>query len=127
LWFKEDKSAPEFINDFNVIYDFRSFAFDMNAESHKYLLNNVNEQDIVITHHLPTKKSISARWLNYNNYGFVHDADQIITENKPKIWIHGHTHDSKDYMYGETRILCNPYGYHKYEQNKDYQSLILEI
>jgi hypothetical protein len=28
----------------------------------------------------------------------------------PALWIHGHTHDSFDYLVGPTRIVCNPKG-----------------
>lgn len=27
------------------------------------------------------------------------------------LWVHGHTHSSFDYMAGETRVVCNPFGY----------------
>jgi len=36
-----------------------------------------------------------------------------------KLWIHGHTHESFDYMVGDTRIVCNPRGYIGYEQCAD--------
>ena len=29
----------------------------------------------------------------------------------PRVWIHGHIHDSRDYTIGETRIVANPRGY----------------
>jgi len=29
------------------------------------------------------------------------------------LWIHGHTHDSFDYVLKGTRVLCNPRGYAK--------------
>jgi hypothetical protein len=28
-----------------------------------------------------------------------------------QLWIHGHTHDSFDYLLNGTRIVCNPRGY----------------
>ncbi len=28
-----------------------------------------------------------------------------------QLWIHGHTHDSFDYLVNGTRIVCNPRGY----------------
>jgi len=27
------------------------------------------------------------------------------------LWIHGHTHDSFDYVVNGTRVVCNPRGY----------------
>jgi hypothetical protein len=34
-----------------------------------------------------------------------------------------------DYMLGNTRVVCNPYGYDKYEQNREFNStgMIIEI
>ena len=36
-----------------------------------------------------------------------------------KLWTHGHTHEDFDYMVGETRIVCNPRGYIRYEERAD--------
>jgi hypothetical protein len=33
-----------------------------------------------------------------------------------KVWTHGHTHETFDYMVGTTRIVCNPRGYDGYEE-----------
>lgn len=30
-----------------------------------------------------------------------------------RLWIHGHTHDSFDYLLNGTRVVCNPRGYVK--------------
>ena len=37
---------------------------------------------------------------------YVHDL-------RPKLWIHGHTHDRCDYVIGDTRVIANPFGYPK--------------
>jgi len=29
----------------------------------------------------------------------------------PRLWVHGHTHTSRDYRVGACRVLCNPRGY----------------
>jgi len=44
---------------------------------------------------------------------FILDRPQI------KVWTHGHTHDTFDYMVGTTRVLCNPRGYALYEDRAD--------
>lgn len=71
--------------------------------------------DLVITHHLPSFKSIdeSFKGTDYEalNPAYASDLEALILAKKPKLWIHGHTHKAKDYMIGETRILCNPRGY----------------
>jgi len=29
----------------------------------------------------------------------------------PVLWVHGHTHSSRDYVVGRCRVVCNPRGY----------------
>ena len=38
-------------------------------------------------------------------------------EHQPRLWIHGHTHESFDYQIGKTRVVCNPRGYASIEEN----------
>ena len=53
---------------------------------------------------------------------FILDHPQI------KLWTHGHTHDTFDYMIGSTRIVCNPRGYINYEGRADeFELLTVEI
>lgn len=47
---------------------------------------------------------------------------------RPLLWVHGHTHDSFDYMIGSTRVLCNPRGYIPEEANKQFDpALIVDL
>ena len=67
---------------------------------------------IVVTHHLPSIRSIAPRFANNAlNPAFASDLDHIIEQFQPELWVHGHTHDACDYQIGRTRILCNPRGY----------------
>jgi Icc-related predicted phosphoesterase len=73
--------------------------------------------DVVVTHHAPSLKSISPGFHgDILNGAFVSDLSEIILEFQPKLWIHGHVHTKFDYRIGETRILCNPYGYEGHER-----------
>ena len=46
------------------------------------------------------------------NASFVSNLDDFIISNKNLILaISGHTHASSDFMLGNTRVVCNPYGY----------------
>jgi len=89
---------------------------------------HLKEGDIVVTHHLPSYKSIDARFKSSNvNSAYASDLDALILEKKPKLWIHGHTHASNDYMLGNTRVISNPRGY-TIDLNPDYNSkLLVEI
>ncbi len=77
------------------------------------------DQDmVVVTHHGPHENSvhISYRYPPGSeraamNAFYVSDLTNVIEEVKPKLWIHGHVHNSFDYKVGETRVLTNPRGY----------------
>jgi hypothetical protein len=45
----------------------------------------------------------------------------VIADARPALWVHGHTHDSLDYRIGDTRIICNPFGYLHHEENPKFQ------
>ena len=56
-WFKKtkvskDPSIQQHLNDFNYIKDCDPIAFEKHEKSKEYLKDNIQEGDIVITHHL---------------------------------------------------------------------------
>jgi predicted phosphodiesterase len=67
---------------------------------------------VVITHHAPSRASIHPRFEGSPvNACFVSDADYLLDGGRAQLWIHGHTHDSFDYVVKGTRVVCNPRGY----------------
>lgn len=71
-------------------------------------------QTVVITHHAPSPKSIHPRFADsLLNACFVSDAERLVDGKRVALWIHGHTHDSFDYVLNGTRVVCNPRGYAK--------------
>lgn len=60
------------------------------------------------------------------NPGFCSYLPELLE--KADVWIHGHVHDSMDYMVGNTRVITNPRGYpifDEYEfryENRAYKS-----
>lgn len=65
---------------------------------------------VVITHHGPHPLSIHPRYAGDPvNAGFVSD----LTELMPGVsaWLHGHVHDSFDYVVEGCRVVANPAGY----------------
>jgi predicted phosphodiesterase len=67
---------------------------------------------VVITHHAPSRKSIHPRFAgSLLNACFVSDAEHLVDGRRTRLWIHGHTHDTFDYMLNGTRVVCNPRGY----------------
>ena len=125
LWFPESQDArqnEDGLNDFRAIRDFKPWVYEEAKRDAEYLVDNVLEGDVVITHHLPTIQSVPERYRgDPMNAFFLHDVEEkVIRRRKPKLWIHGHTHDSCDYVIGETRVVCNPYGYHGRQVNPKF-------
>lgn len=122
LWFGPSKAPKYMLNDFNFIHDFTSWVYEENKKDINFLKSEVQEGDIVVTHHLPAHQSVHPMYaLSPLNPFFVCDVSDLITQNKPSIWIHGHTHTSCDYILDDTRVLCNPFGYLRVEENSRFK------
>lgn len=77
-----------------------------------------NMPTVIITHHAPTSMSLDENYKNdfHMNGGFVSNLSNFILDHEQiKYWIHGHVHNKKDYMVGNTRVVCNPRGYVGYD------------
>lgn len=104
------------LNDFYKIKHDRMkwnrFAYNYGKNSKAWLRNNVREGDIVVTHMLPSEACVEARYRGENtNRFYFNNCEDIIDANKPKLWIHGHSHTSLDMQIYDTRIIRNPCGY----------------
>ena len=98
--------------DFCYIKNADPYIFIQNKKSIHFLKDNIQPDDVVITHMLPSYKSVAPKYTNdRSNCFFVCDMEQTIQIKKPLLWIHGHTHNSFDYKLFDTRIICNPRGY----------------
>lgn len=116
--------------DFEAIENFDTWVYEENGRAVKFLAENVREGDIVVTHHLPSQKSVHEQYRGaLSNCWYVSDVEILIEERKPALWVHGHTHVSLDYQIGPTRVVCNPFGYvSKGEFNHDFdENLIIEV
>ena len=131
LWFPiPDKTArKDWMNDFQQIYDFEPWVYEQHVLTAKYLLNNISRGDVVVTHHGPSLKSIHPRYEGSPiNQFFASDLEWIINSRRPAIWVQGHTHESLDYKIGDTRIVCNPFGYVRESENPNFDpKLIIEV
>lgn len=126
------------LNDFRLIKEGNELftprdSIQLFQESVSWLKNKLISDDqqktVVITHHLPSCTSISERYTNDPlNPCFASNLDYLF--GTPNIWIHGHTHDSFEYVKKHTRVVCNPRGYVQYGQpeNKSFDpELVIEI
>ena len=82
---------------------------------------------VVITHHAPHPGSLHPRFARHPlSPAFVSNLENLL--GPARLWIHGHTHDSFDYVVADTRILCNPRGYDPFELNPDFNpALVVEV
>lgn len=131
LWFPNDVDNflyKQNMADFHYINNFSTSVYDKSQESRDYFNNNISKGDIIITHHLPSYQSVHPKFKNSQlNRFFVYPLDDIILEEKPALWFHGHTHSSLDYQLGETRVVCNPFGYAGHELNPDFvEKLVID-
>jgi predicted phosphodiesterase len=88
-------------------------------------------QTVVITHHAPSAQSIHPRFADSPlNACFVSRAERLMGGRRAQLWVHGHTHDSFDYLVNGTRVVCNPRGYAKNGVNENSRfdaDLIVEV
>lgn len=114
LWFPfpKNKNLDGRINDFKLIRDFSPWVYDEAKKNAEWLRKTVRAGDIVISHHLPSYDSVHRKYTGHIlNEFFVHPVDEIILSTEPAYWIHGHSHETCNYVKGSTRVISNPHGY----------------
>ncbi len=131
LWFpKPDVTArKDWMNDYQQIYDFEPWVYEQHKKSVEYLAKRIKPGDVVVTHHGPSLKSIHPRYEGSPiNQFFASDLDWLIESRKPAFWVQGHTHESLDYKIGDTRVVCNPFGYVRESENPNFNpKLVIEV
>jgi Icc-related predicted phosphoesterase len=132
LWFPHDiegKRIEWTMNDFNLILGLSAQVGELHRRSKEWLWDTLTRDDVLVTHHLPSWKSVHPKYAKSNlNHFFVGDIEALIWRNQPKLVIHGHTHESCDYRIGDTRVICNPYGYQGREVNPNFvERMVVEI
>ena len=82
---------------------------------------------VVVTHHLPSPRSVAPQFMDSPiNCYFLCDVERLMGD-RPKLWVHGHTHSSCDYLVGATRVISNPFGYPR-EVNHEYvEKLVIDV
>lgn len=111
------------MGDFFVIKDRDGQIFtpqkskEIHQEHIKFIEKELQMRDydksIVITHHAPSLKSIHTRYFRDPlNPAFSSDLSSFWEKYKPDLLVHGHCHNSFNYMENEkTQVICNPKGY----------------
>lgn len=79
---------------------------------------------ILVTHHLPHAHSIHRKYHGSSlNPSFASDLSELVRP-PVAVWIHGHTHESCDYIEDGTRVICNPRGYGPFELNAEFDPIL---
>ncbi len=131
--------AQQTMNDFRKIRDeqFRKVRPYQLAARHAHskhflqtqLAQPFDGRTVVVTHHAPSSLSIHERYKqspSHLNACYASHLEMLM--GGVDLWVHGHTHDSFDYMIGQTRVVCNPRGYHPIELNPDFNpALVIEV
>jgi predicted phosphodiesterase len=140
LWFQDlpqrgpNESDPRHgLTDFYAIRGLEPWVYRQNAKTREWLDANVRAGDVVVTHHLPSERSTHPKYRGHPVNRFflgctTLEIDTLIRERGPRLWLHGHTHESMDYLLGETRVVCNPRGYWGHEMNPAFDpGLTIEV
>lgn len=132
LWFPDDPMNNYYrggMADFHHISRLTDWVYDANKAAQRFLHETVLPTDVVVTHHLPTYAAISERFQGSQiNRFFATEMGDFIAVSQPKLWVFGHTHDSKDFTIGDTRLVCNPFGYVGSELNPEFKDqFIVEV
>lgn len=128
------------LNDFRLIKSGdRPFSAEDSVNLHNHSVawltsklkhEKFDGKTVVVTHHLPAANSVVERYKNdLLSACFASDLDGLLGYSK--LWIHGHTHDSIDYIKNRTRVICNPRGYSRFNrdvENSEFDpNLLIEI
>jgi predicted phosphodiesterase len=141
LWTDMNKYDPltlhavrDMMNDFRVIRnDQKGYTALKPADvAHRHrdtldyfrlvLDQNRDRRCVVVGHHGPSFLSVNEKYRNeYIMNGAYHSdlSEFILDRPQIQLWVHGHTHHPFDYQIGETRIVCNPRGYHTDRHSED--------
>jgi Icc-related predicted phosphoesterase len=103
---------------------YKSYSFIKDELSTKF-----DGATIVVTHFLPSLKSVEPRSLEFiTRHAYHSDLERLITATQPNIWVHGHAHCSWDYYIEKTRVICNPRGYPGIQENPNFNpNLTIDI
>lgn len=91
-----------------------------------WLRETEGQKRVVVSHFVPHRNAIHPRWgaSALNGY-FTCDMDRHM--GWEGLWLYGHTHDSGDFMVGDTRCVGNPRGYGDENRHGFEEEKILEI
>lgn len=126
LWYNIP-GPPRDWSDYKNIIDWWMIEKE-SKEDVKFLEENLQSNDIVITHMLPTEEAISSQFIGdpCNKY-FYNNVSYLIKERKPKLWICGHSHQRMIHKIYDTWLIRNPRGYPSENGKIQYTHVIVDL
>lgn len=141
LWTNYDNANPgvmnlgeSLMNDFRYIKNGKTFSklrathiLGSHSKTARYIEENAKkdykEQNLwVITHHLPSFKSVPLHFQEEDNYAenslYASNLENLMNDDIIA-WVHGHSHMQAYYSIGQTKIIANPRGYKNEDTNYD--------
>lgn len=85
---------------------------------------------VIVTHHAPHLNSVPERYAS-DILSTAYASDLTRLMGQAHLWIHGHIHDSVDYVVNGTRVVSNPRGYMlrngAFENARFQQEFLIEV
>lgn len=79
---------------------------------------------VVVTHFAPSLKSADPRYgLTPGTAGFCNALDDLLPQ--ARLWLHGHLHAPSDYTVGGCRVVANPLGYARKNEQAGFKGALL--
>ncbi len=129
-WFSVQR-ARQGMNDFAIIRNNgRLFSPEDSIQLHEtsrdwlaaMLAEPFAGKTVVVTHHAPSPRSVPPRFAtDLLTPAFANNLEDLMSQDRAVLWIHGHTHDVFDYTVYGTRVVCNPRGYVPHELTRDFK------
>lgn len=116
MWTPLHENLDELGGDLTAIPGFSGDAWRAaHARDRVWLEETVIEGDIVVTHHAPAWSGLAGKMqqnpaLMRLSSGYFADMSELIVDRRPELWVHGHTHVTREYAVGGTRVVSNAHG-----------------
>lgn len=136
--FGATKLAARSMNDYRVVRkDGKRLEPNDTINIHKTMLASVIEElerpftgkTVLISHHLLSEQSVTPKYKGDElNTAYASNLEYLMRDYNIDVAMHGHVHSSHDYMCYNTRVVANPRGYYRHEENPDFnKQFIIEI
>ena len=136
LWTDMDNENPvsmfkieQSLNDYHSIYSYRdghmitaTTTIDLFKKNMQYLEDELSRPHdgptVVVTHHLPSFKSVHPIYRNSQiNGAYASNCEKLMHDHDIVYWFHGHTHQTMAYEINGCKVRSNPFGYAGVEEN----------